>query len=129
MRGLLMAQLRHGDFSQELCVQKADCQLAAKGGANAAIEISFQDRSKSAERSRDRSHTFVTRRYRSGLLNFAVHSPEDSNATKIPFCAPRTDRIEGLFQYITAEVCAQGAGNLVTERNRLHFVSAAIATY
>ena len=32
VRGLLMAQLRHGDFSQELCVQKADCQLAAKGG-------------------------------------------------------------------------------------------------
>jgi hypothetical protein len=52
VRGLLMAQLRHGDFSQELCVQKADCQLAAKGGANTAIEISFQDRSKSAERSR-----------------------------------------------------------------------------
>ena len=30
VRGLLMAQLRHGDFSQELCVQKADCQLVSR---------------------------------------------------------------------------------------------------
>jgi len=41
-----MAQRRHRDFRQKLHVQKADCQLAAKGAANAAIEISFQDRPK-----------------------------------------------------------------------------------
>jgi hypothetical protein len=52
VRGLLMAQRRHGGFGQELHVQKADCGLAAKGATNAAIEVSFQDRSKSAERSR-----------------------------------------------------------------------------
>jgi hypothetical protein len=52
VRGLLMAQRRHGGLGQNLHVQKADWQLAAKGAANAAIEISFQDRSESAERSR-----------------------------------------------------------------------------
>jgi len=39
-------------FGQKPHVQKADCQLAAKGAANAAMEVNFQDRSKSAERSR-----------------------------------------------------------------------------
>ncbi len=47
-----MAQRRHGGFGQKPHVQKADCQLAAKGAANAAMEGNFQDRSKSAERSR-----------------------------------------------------------------------------
>jgi hypothetical protein len=32
----------------------------------------------------DRSHIFVARRYRSGLLNFAAYSPEDCNATEDP---------------------------------------------
>ena len=52
MRGLLMAQRRHGGFCQKPHVRKGDCQLAVKGAANAGIEISFQDRPKSAERSR-----------------------------------------------------------------------------
>jgi hypothetical protein len=33
-------------------VQKADCQLAAKSAAEAMMEVSIQDRSNSAERSR-----------------------------------------------------------------------------
>jgi hypothetical protein len=39
----------------------------------------------------------VTRRYSSGLLNFAAHSPEDSQTRqKTPFCAPLTDCPEGI---------------------------------
>jgi len=33
-----------------------------------------------------------TRRYGSGLLNFAAHSPEDSNATEVPFGADANDQ-------------------------------------
>ena len=32
----------------------------------------------------DRSHTLVTKRYCSGLPNFAAYSPEDDNATEDP---------------------------------------------
>lgn len=52
MHGLLTGQRRHEGFGRKLRVQKADCHLAAKGTANAAIEISFQDHSKVWERSR-----------------------------------------------------------------------------
>jgi hypothetical protein len=38
----------------------------------------------------------VTRRYYSGLLNFAAHSPEIATTRqRIPFCAPPADRAEG----------------------------------
>jgi hypothetical protein len=40
-----MAQRRHGGFGQKPDVQKADCQLAVKGAADAAMQVSFQDRS------------------------------------------------------------------------------------
>jgi hypothetical protein len=50
VRGLLMAQRRRRDFCQKPHARGA-CQLAVKGAAKAAIEISFQDRPKSAERS------------------------------------------------------------------------------
>jgi hypothetical protein len=76
VRGLLMAQRRHEGFGQKLHMQKADCQPAAKGAANAAIEVSFQDRSKSAERPRRPSSYLSTGRYSSGPLNFAAHSRE-----------------------------------------------------
>jgi len=51
----------------------------------------------------DRSHIFVTRRYRSGLLNFAAHSLKNSNATEHPVLRASIERtgLKGLFQYIT----------------------------
>ena len=76
VRGLLVAQRRHRGFGQKLHVQKADCQPAAKGAANAAIEVSFQDRSSSAERPRRPPSHLSTRRYSSGPLNSARHSRE-----------------------------------------------------
>ena len=43
-----MAQLNYGTgtFRQTPHVQKADCQLAAKGSADAGMEVSIEDRSK-----------------------------------------------------------------------------------
>ena len=61
-----MAQRRHEGFGQKLHAQKADRQPAAKGAVNAAIEVSFQDRSKSAERPRRPSSYLSTRRHSSG---------------------------------------------------------------
>ena len=87
VRGLTMAQRRHEGFGQKLHVQKADCQPAAKGAANAAIEVSFQDRSKSAERPRRPSSYLSTGRYSSEALNFAAHSREAARQ-KIPPCSP-----------------------------------------
>jgi hypothetical protein len=51
-RGLLMAQQRHGGFRPKPHIQKADCPLATKGSADAGMEVSIEDRSKSAKRSR-----------------------------------------------------------------------------
>ena len=48
--------------------------IIAKHGRPAAVVISVEDLQSLEE----------TRRYGSGLLNFAAHSPEDSNATEIP---------------------------------------------
>jgi hypothetical protein len=68
-----MAQRRYGAFRQKPHVQKADCQLAAKGSADAGMEVSIQDRPVSAGRSAGRLISFAIRRYSSGPLNFAAH--------------------------------------------------------
>jgi len=74
--GPFTAQRRHGRFDQKPHGQKADCQLAAKGAADAALEVSVQDRSKSAERSRRPApRPRMTWHYMFRLLNFAAHSP------------------------------------------------------
>ena len=48
--------------------------IITKHGRPAAAVISVEDLQSLEE----------TRRYGSGLLNFAAHSPEDSNATEVP---------------------------------------------
>ena len=48
--------------------------IITKHGRPAAVVISVEDLQSLEE----------TRRYGSGLLNFAAHSPEDSNATEVP---------------------------------------------
>ena len=78
-RGPLMTQRRHGDFHQKAHAQKADCQLAAKGAADAAKEeVSLQDCSRSADRSRRPLSILVLNwHYAFGPPDFAPPSPED----------------------------------------------------
>ena len=42
----------YGGFRQKPHVRKVNCQLSAKGAVGTEMEVSIQDRSKSAERSR-----------------------------------------------------------------------------
>ena len=51
--------------------------------------------------------SLVTRRYCSGLLNFAAHSPADSDNANRKFRSARLQRtgLKGLFRYRTAGVC------------------------
>ena len=52
----------------------------------------------------DRCHSVVTRRYSSGLLNFAAHSPEDSQRDRKCHSARLKRTVpKGLLQYRTAD--------------------------
>jgi hypothetical protein len=54
-----------------------------------------------------------TRRYGSGLLNFAAHSPEDSNATEVPILRASDDRTEEAISVHNGSArasCASGGG-------------------
>jgi hypothetical protein len=74
MRDLLVTQRWDGGFGQKLHVQKADCQLAAKGAATqrsrSGSKVARSWRSGPAVR----PSYLSTRRYGSGPLNFAAHS-------------------------------------------------------
>jgi hypothetical protein len=67
------------------------------------IDAAVRTVSRSASDLADRCHFVVTRRYSSGLLNFAAQSPEDSQrnrncrSARLKLPVPK-----GLFQYITA---------------------------
>src|SRR5215471_14779364 len=88
--------------------RRPDCQLAAKGAANVAIEASFQERSKPAERVPQTAPIYVvTTRYKSRLLNRVSHLPEDDHHHRRRRSVRRqTDRTKGLSQYRTAARCA-----------------------
>jgi hypothetical protein len=61
----------------------------------------------------------LTRRYCSGLLSFAAHSPEDGNRRDRKLrsaCLRRTER-KGLLQHRTAGVCAFSLTSRITQRD------------
>src|SRR5262249_28687651 len=83
--------------------RRPDCQLAAKGAANVAIEASYQERSKPAERVLQTAPiSVVTTRYKSRLLNRDSHLPEDDHHRRRRSVRRQTDRTKGLSQYRTA---------------------------
>jgi hypothetical protein len=84
---------------------EAACQLAGKGAANAAIEISFQDRSSRRNGPADRSHTCHDRALQFCTAELHAHSPEESQHD-IRRISARLERtvLKGLFQYRTAVI-------------------------
>jgi hypothetical protein len=82
------------------------------------IDAAVRTVSRSAGDLADRCHFVVTRRYSSGLLNFAAHSPEDSQRNR----KCRSARLKrpvpkGLFQYRTAARRAFSPTSHITQRD------------
>ena len=75
MRSLLIARRRHGGFGQKLHGRKADSQSVA----NAAIEISFQDRSSLRGGPAERCHTYREVLIHVRLRNLAGDTPRNSD--------------------------------------------------
>jgi hypothetical protein len=67
----------------------------------------------------DRSLLVVTRYYSSGLLNFATHSPEDSQGYRKSHSARlQQTGSKGPVHYRTAVLCASPSRGLATLRDR-----------
>ena len=101
-------------------MQRANCQLAAKGDADVAMEVSIPDRSKSTGAVPQTALIPpLTRRYSSGLLDFAAYSPRNSQRRRRSrsACLQQTDRRD-LFEYIKADLARRSRPAAVTIHNR-----------